>query len=1006
MLLLDPSRFLAETLKPYATGVKAGLPGLFERYLLEPTDTDDAAITARMGEVKAIWDKSLEHSRYGRLAKSLAGEHDDAGLALLDPTERSRLASEFKLAAAEEQEKATAVLGDWRKLLADHLAKGGLTPNSRSMLERTAKNAGLPPQLVQAELAKAPEAALPKILDDDVRVQVRNSLQELARVVGEERRALSLYHGLGLDGITADVTEVQRQYAAVDEQNRARSLGQTAAAYKTVLANVKLYLLDSDPRAYIEGLFVDVGRMMELDGARAGTDGVVDPTEAESLLQTALRLGLTPELGRRLVSDLARQNDAVVETGAVVDYVSCPACNTPHPRPTAPQACKRCGTALFVECPSGGCGARNDATAVRCSNCNTDLHRYTDATRRLRALPEAIDAGRIGWAAAEIEEITGVLGAASVPADLRLRVEVLTRNAEASWTAVESALAARHLFAARLALRGLLRTASDLPGPTGDRPATRAQQVEQRLAEVVAALARARSATPADRETALVEAVRLAEDCEEAITALAAIPPQPPGAVDLELGAAGPVVRWAPSRSGAARYRVRRIEVRTGDAVDVASGEHTKYEDRDAPVGAVLCYEVTTLRGRAASSGVRSAALLVAREVQDLVVADADGEVRLSWKAVPASARVVVRRTAEGTGATLDLMADRTGVVNRAVTNGERYEYRVVVAYGGLGSDVQRTAGVMIHGQPASPPEGIESLRIRSVPGGVLIDLDRPAAGTVSIVRCANEPPVSHGDRVDPSGLAGYGRVLSVGADGARDAAASGVCWYLPVTVAGGTAVAGRATRHLALSDIKNVTGLETPGQLRLTWEWPADVRIAKVVWRHDRQPSGPDEPGAESAWVRLGEYRDNGGFTIDTGGQASVFVAVVPAIRADGDLVAGTSIAKSSRLSVTSAQKADLRYLVRRAGMRKKRLEVEVSAPNGVTPPSLVLVARSGDLLPRTAAEGDVLARLGGGAPLVSSIDISRRARPLAVRLFLESASSAASFQLFDPGADDLLIR
>ncbi|MDX6669444.1 MAG: hypothetical protein QOK04_2824, partial [Solirubrobacteraceae bacterium] len=147
-------------------------------------------------------------------------------------------------------------------------------------------------------------------------------------------------------------------------------------------------------------------------------------------------------------------------------------------------------------------------------------------------------------------------------------------------------------------------------------------------------------------------------------------------------------------------------------------------------------------------------------------------------------------------------------------------------------------------------------------------------------------------------------------------------------------------------------------------------------------------------------------GFTIETSGPGAIFVAVVPAIRVDGELIGGTSISRGSRASVRSAAKCDLRYGLRRVGMRRKTLEVNVTAPDGVNPPSLVLVGRAGDLLPRTANDGDVLARFGGGAPLSAAVDISGHKKPLAVRLFLESTSSASSFRLFDPGADDLLIR
>ena len=684
---LDPSKFLAETLRPYATGERPGLPGLLDRYLLDATDGDVRAIKERLRDVKAVWDKNVNHPRYGKLAKALSSEHDDAELTLLDPTERARLAEAAERDAKEAARKSQAALSDWRGLLAQHVARGGLTPNSRAVLERIAKSERLDPALVRAELDRAPVAAPPQVMVPDVREQIRRALADLAREVGEERLALSLYHGLGLDGITDDLVKVQRRYDEVAEANGTRAIGPTATAYKTLLANVKLYLLDADPRAYVDGLLQDVEAAMELEAARAATDGVIDPVEAESLLQNALRLGLTPELARRAVTELARQNDALVETGAAVDYVACPSCNTPHARPSAPKSCQRCGSALFVTCPADGCGTINDATSLRCSACGTDLQQFAEATRRLRALPSAVDEGRIGWAASELQEIARVLGANAIPADLRGRVDQAAAAAGAAWERAEAAIATRHLYAARAALRQLTDTAADVVGPTGERPAGRADEVDRRLAEVDAALARARAATGAARELALVEATRLAEDCSEAASALAAILPESPGAVRARLGAAGPVVEWSASRSPGARYRVQRVDTRTGESTDVASGEATRCEDRGAPTGAALRYEVAALRGHAASPPAISSTLLVAREVEDVSSSDGDGEVRISWRSLPASARVLVERIAERTGERSQLLADRTGLVDHDVTNGERYAYRIGVEYDGEVAD-------------------------------------------------------------------------------------------------------------------------------------------------------------------------------------------------------------------------------------------------------------------------------------------------------------------------------
>ena len=1004
----DTKTYLVDVLGGYVTASGGDIPDLFERYLLEPSDNDDAAIGARLGDVKALWDKRAEHAKYGQLIRTLSAAHFEAELTLCDPAERGRLAKKAAARDRERSQKAAEALTSWRSLLAEHVkSSGGLDPARRGQLERMAAKQGLDNAAVKRELDAAPVAKMPDVLEPTRRQRVRKALSELAQAVGEPRLSLSLYHALGLE-VTYDGAVVQERYDTSMRENSQRAIGTMATLYKNVLSEAKLLLIDGDPRAYVEGLVLDVKEEMEFEGAEAAASGnLIDPTEAEQLLRRALELGLTRELGRRVIIELAKENGVSIETGAAVDYVACPSCNAPHPRTSAPKACGRCGTALFIDCPADDCGMRNDATAARCSNCGTDLHRYTEATRRLATLPGALSDGRVAAAAAELVEITRVLGGQAVPSDLRRRVEDAERTALAQWTAIETAIGARRLFAARVALRRLQSVAGDMIGPSGELPAIRAKEVERRLTELDAVLARARAASGPERERALVQAIGLAADCEEASAALDAIVPEPAGQVRVTMGASGVAVAWGPSPTIAARYSVRRTDVRAGTSTELGDTTDTRLDDHGATTGAVVHYDVTTVRGNGRSTASCSPPLTVAREVAGLSLADADSEVRITWQPVPASARVLVfRRDAGGGGGEREIVADRGGVVDRTVTNGQRYGYRVCVEYAGDGSEPQRTAGLTVFGQPAPPPEGIDELTVRQLPDGVLVEFARPPIGSVTVLRCDAAPEIEPGAMTNPARLAELGRVLPTDGQGARDSASNGICWYLPITIAGGTAVAGRARRHLALTDIANVTAVQRPNEVRVTWEWPAAVRIAKVIWRRDRQPSGPDDPDAETAWVRLGEYRDHGGFTIDSRGSQPLFIAVVPGVRVGADLLAGTMIPRGARASLRPTTKVDLRYDVRRTGMRKRRLEVRVHAPVGVETPGLVLVARSGDLLPRHASDGEVVARLGGGDPLTSTIDLASRPKPLTVRLFLGSTGSAGGYQLFDPTAGDLLIN
>jgi hypothetical protein len=288
----------------------------------------------------------------------------------------------------------------------------------------------------------------------------------------------------------------------------------------------------------------------------------------------------------------------------------------------------------------------------------------------------------------------------------------------------------------------------------------------------------------------------------------------------------------------------------------------------------------------------------------------------------------------------------------------------------------------------------------------VELEFDPPAVGSVAVFRCAEEPEVAAGATVDPGRIAELGEQLPVQGGIAVDSRPpQGRCFYLPVTIAGNLAVAGAALAHLALPEVENARAVLQGRRALVTWSWPPGVTIARVLWRHDRRPAGPEDADAERVDYRLGEYRDSGGFSIAMGEHRSLFVSVFPAVRLDGETVTGSAAGKGSTAMLRSEQKTEVRYSVRRVGGLRKRLEVEVSEPAEGALPELVLVGREGDILPRSASDGQVLARLGGDGPRSSSLEMRQLSRPLAVKLFLDSAGATGSHVLYDPMVDDLLI-
>lgn len=1004
MQTFDPKSYLGQVLGPYERSPE--LPSLFDRYLLDVEDADEAAIAQRLDEVKRYWDKRLEHPRYGSTIRLLADMHAEAKLTLGDARERGRLADEVRSRERQESDARAQAVREWDELLAQAIeAAKGLDPAQRARLERMAESTGIAGPEVKAKLDAAPAAPEPDVLDPSQRETIAQALLGLARGLGEPRVGLSLFHALDLE-VTDDLDAVRARHRERVQESRRRRHDNTKANWESVLSLVKIHLLENDARAYVQGLAADVRKRLEPRAIKAVTDDEeIDEVEAEQLVREALDLGLTPELAREAVAELAREQGAALRLGATVDFVACPSCNNPHRRDAGEKRCRGCGTPLFVDCPNE-CGTRNDATAARCTSCGADLHRFSAATRAVVRLPELLASGRVGQAQEDLQAAVDVLDASNPEvAAVSKQVTAAVEAAKRGWAEVEAARADRHQHRARRLLGDLEKSARDFPGPSGELPSQALEAVRARIGEAEALLGAARRLSGPTREQPLIEALQIAADCEEAVRELDKLPPEPPATVEVASSGTAMTVRWAASPAKGVRYVVTRNVAGTTKAI--ADTEALQAEDGGAPAGAIVRYSVEAVRGKARSPAAASAPVAALYEVGNLVASEGDGEVRLSWSPQGKGGRVLVTRTEEGGARPVQISPDASGVVDRDVVNGRRYTYLVRVEYpGGSDGEAAQTPGLTVFAQPVERPVPLAGLSVRSGPAGVLLSFDPPRSGTVSIFRCAEDPALQPGSELDPARLAELGRSLPIEGSTAVDAEApTGRCFYQAVTVAGAIAIAGAAVRHVSLPEISNVRAVAEGRRARVTWSWPEGIRLARLVWRHDRQPEGPEDPGTRSIDYRLGEYRDGGGCSIELGGKRALFVAVYPATRGEDGIAYGSAAGKGSRASLRAERKTELRYSVRRAGMLQKRLEVEISDPGNGALPELVLVGREGEILPRSVRDGTVLARLGGDGPRSSSLDLRQLSRPLAVRLFLDSASAAGEFVLFDPMADDLLI-
>ncbi len=132
----------------------------------------------------------------------------------------------------------------------------------------------------------------------------------------------------------------------------------------------------------------------------------------------------------------------------------------------------------------------------------------------------------------------------------------------------------------------------------------------------------------------------------------------------------------------------------------------------------------------------------------------------------------------------------------------------------------------------------------------------------------------------------------------AVESAPVGEVVYTPVTVHGDVVVVGRALRHVVIEPVRDLRANDRGDAIVLSFQMPPGVTEARVLWRRDRAPSGPDDPLAASARVTNTSLEIKGGWRLAAPADGWAYhVAAYPMYRAGGIVrVAGTGVCVLAR--------------------------------------------------------------------------------------------------------------
>ena len=423
--------------------------------------------------------------------------------------------------------------------------------------------------------------------------------------------------------------------------------------------------------------------------------------------------------------------------------------------------------------------------------------------------------------------------------------------------------------------------------------------------------------------------------------------------------------------------------------------------DPSAEPGTLYYYAVFTERGGVCSHvGTTRGPLLRLAEVEELGVLGRDGSVELSWRLPAGAAGVEVWQMPDrppakrGQGHRLAVVQN-AGAVDTGLSNDQIQGYRVVALFRGPNGQIIPSPGVTTTGVPIALPEVVTSLQVVRHSSDVEAAWEPPARGQVVVFVLPGPSKLPAGTLLPAAQLQQLGRRLSpLGRGRARGPADSNpVQYFLPVTVAGQTAIVGQGVTLSWIEEVDELQVRRQDDRLVCTWRWPAKHHTVVVAWRHDQFPSHAADPKAKRSQCERSQYERTNGFAMPMPEGDRLFLTVFTALKSADGWQYASAAAPGARCKVPLGSCRRLRYRFRWPGWLRRLFgsracQLRITPDEAAILPALVLVARSGGI-PFDRDDGSVVLTLHAGIscapdrPYIKWVPVERLPPRASGRLF-----------------------
>jgi len=219
----------------------------------------------------------------------------------------------------------------------------------------------------------------------------------------------------------------------------------------------------------------------------------------------------------------------------------------------------------------------------------------------------------------------------------------------------------------------------------------------------------------------------------------------------------------------------------------------------------------------------------------------------------------------------------------------------------------------------------------------------------------------------------------------------------VPVTVADHQAAFGKPIELQRFARVTNFSCELQHGNLIFSWSWPNGARLARLLIRHDRMPSGADDDAAQQLVVeRGGDARAR--FVLTKPRDRAHYVKLAVASRADGKFqdVAETIEPLNDQVNVSYELKLQRRMMIGKI----TKAELELTSDKAIRLDGLALVARRDNEWPLRIDDGETIqdienVQLRANEPKTLAVPVDRLSRGQCLRLFLKSRGAAKLIRL-----------